>query len=44
MLCVLVVDDEEWIRFGIESKLKKSHLNFKKILQSQNSEKALELA
>ena len=44
MLCVLVVDDEEWIRLGIVSKLKKSHLNFQKILQSPNAEQALELA
>lgn len=28
MLCVLVVDDEEWIRLGIVSKLKKKPLKF----------------
>lgn len=44
MLCVLVVDDEEWIRLGIVSKLKKSRFDFREILQAQSAEQALETA
>lgn len=44
MLCVLIVDDEEWTRLGIVSKLKKSHYDFGHILQAPNAEQALEIA
>ena len=41
MLSVLIVDDEEWIRLGIASKLRKSQYNFQEILQEQSAEQAL---
>lgn len=44
MLSVLIVDDEEWIRLGIVSKLRKSRFNFSQILQEQSAEQALETA
>lgn len=44
MLSVLIVDDEEWIRLGIASKLRKSQYNFQEILQEQSAEQALKTA
>lgn len=44
MFSILIVDDEEWTRLGIISKLKKSCYDFRYILQESNAEQALETA
>lgn len=44
MLTVLIVDDEEWIRLGIVSKLQKSPYKFQEIFQEPNARQALATA
>ena len=41
MLSVLIVDDEEWIRLGIISKLKKGPYTFQEIFQESSAKEAL---
>ena len=40
---ILVIDDEEWIRNGIISKIKKYHFEFSNILEADNGENAIEI-
>ena len=43
MLKILIVDDEELVRLGIASKLKKSHFSINKIMHAQNAKEALQI-
>lgn len=44
MLSALIVDDEEWARLSIVSKLKKCRFKFQNIFQAQDAEQALQIA